>query len=534
VGAKGRGKQEIFEKTGCVVIIPDASDPSETVTIRGPEHMLSMALQAALEKANSVIIGTVDCQSIMPLSYHQVLLYLRYLFTKEISLIKELQSQKSVSIYRQAASPMILEVQGRSRHELDEGMTALKALISSHTKFLYPQVVDLPHELHSFIIGKGGQNISKLKHHPQTNGRLLDILLSPDKDKLNDVGIILARDTSKNYLSLKDSNDEAERMISIITALILEDATKAANSRTEELLINSRFHGRLIGSGGSMMKEILGSFHDSVKLTFFSSKTSNDSITEGNTLNDKIVIRGNMNGVHQVSQKIQSMVNQWEKIESLTSYSQRIVVSDEIMKALFSGFSDAENELDHASFAWLVRDIRKKVTETPALLNLIDKDQSGIYSHRNYHLRLLRELNALIILGPKLIVPVAVKIVNEMIEKESKNVLLEFSLLESLSLSDGNIVPSDVYSRVLGRIIGKDGKNIKKLGEKYNVNVTFSKPNGSNQEIEVLEDKRSSQGLVSLKGLKDDVDAIHKKLVENFATEVSLLANLKRLKSRMN
>ena len=50
VGAKGANLIDVFEKTGCFVELPSPSDPSDLVTVRGPEASLSTALNLVLEK----------------------------------------------------------------------------------------------------------------------------------------------------------------------------------------------------------------------------------------------------------------------------------------------------------------------------------------------------------------------------------------------------------------------------------------------------------------------------------------------------
>lgn len=521
LGTKGRGKQEIFEKTGCIVIVPDFADASETVTIKGPEHMLSMALQAVLEKANSIIIGTVDCKSIMALSDSQVTLYLRYLFTRGTS-IKELESQNDINIYRQSTLPTVLEVHGRSRKELDVGMVQLKDLISSHAKSLYPKIVNIPIELHSYIIGKGGQNISKLKNHPLVGGKLLEIFISSYKDKSNEVGIIVSRKSYTDQLELDASNDEAENLITSITKLIIDDATAAACSRTEEIAVDSRFHGRLIGSGGSVMKEILGSFQNSVKLSFYSSKLGDSGEGRASSSSDKIVARGNEDGVKQVLDKIKSMIDHWLKVENLTSFSNQLSINNEMMTKIFPAFSGSLGELDTASFTWLVRDVRKKIAEKPSLTAEIKNDPYNIYSHRTFHLRLVASSNNLVVFGPKLLIPIAIDIINAMVEKISNTVFMEFSLFDSEFISNEINLSAVVYDGILGRIIGKQGRNIKKLAEKYNVEVKFSKSTALESEKEEFIRSSASlkYGCVSLNGLKGDVEAIHAELTQIFAKEV--------------
>lgn len=50
IGPKGSVITEILERTGCYVELPLQSDPSDMVTVRGPENALGVALNMIIEK----------------------------------------------------------------------------------------------------------------------------------------------------------------------------------------------------------------------------------------------------------------------------------------------------------------------------------------------------------------------------------------------------------------------------------------------------------------------------------------------------
>ena len=63
---------EILATTQCSIELPPNSDPSEAVTIRGPQQQLPHALTAAIERANAVSVHAVDLGT--PLSAYGELL----------------------------------------------------------------------------------------------------------------------------------------------------------------------------------------------------------------------------------------------------------------------------------------------------------------------------------------------------------------------------------------------------------------------------------------------------------------------------
>ena len=52
--------QEILQTTGCSVELPTSDDPSDTVTVRGPDSNLSVALQIVLAKVNICVLSLCD------------------------------------------------------------------------------------------------------------------------------------------------------------------------------------------------------------------------------------------------------------------------------------------------------------------------------------------------------------------------------------------------------------------------------------------------------------------------------------------
>ena len=495
IGLKGSGKKDIFEKTGCVVIIPPHDDVSETITIRGPEHMLSIALQAVLEKANSILIANVDCRNWMSLGDAEINLYLRYLFSREKASISEIQDQHSVNVNRMSSSPGILEIQGKSKLGLEQGIKALNALILSHSKSLYFAFIIVSSDLFPYIIGKNGQNIQKIKNHPEIHGRLIDIILPSEKDVSKAVGIVISK--------LDGSNDNLENFISVVADILIAYAKLSADTRSETLNVESRFHKRLIGAGGSMLKEILGSWENTVRIIFGSSKTD---ISNQNSLDQNmVIIRGKNEGVDHVSKKIKEIVEAWKKVDNLTSFSEKLSMTQDMMHALFIGYDGSMSELPPESIGWLVRDIRAKMNETPNLKEVFLQNDNGIYSHRNFHLRLTVDASHLNVYGPKPLLGLAADIIQLKAQNIADTFVSEFCLFDSELAKDLLSSDPNICNRLLGRLIGKQGRNIKAMGHKYNVEIVLGSQDLSTESGGNTDNLSIETGHIRLKGIKSDV-----------------------------
>ena len=61
IGPKGNAINEILAETGVFVEMPPNDSTSETITLRGPQAKLGMALNKVYEKANSVVNESVHC-----------------------------------------------------------------------------------------------------------------------------------------------------------------------------------------------------------------------------------------------------------------------------------------------------------------------------------------------------------------------------------------------------------------------------------------------------------------------------------------
>ncbi|KAJ3286545.1 hypothetical protein HK104_008976 [Borealophlyctis nickersoniae] len=134
--------QEILNKTGCHVAGPLSADPSEMITILGPDSMLSTAVQLVLEKSNAVLTEDIDVGSLLPHTTDPQHI-LRYLYTEDWIVLKMIECAYRCTIHQQtsAAGTPILEILARSKAELDAARLAL-----------YNQLKKILWDLHRFVV----------------------------------------------------------------------------------------------------------------------------------------------------------------------------------------------------------------------------------------------------------------------------------------------------------------------------------------------------------------------------------------------
>ncbi|KAJ1936730.1 hypothetical protein GGF37_005491, partial [Kickxella alabastrina] len=170
VGDGGSTLRDIIEATGCSISVPAPRNPSDQVTVRGPESNLVQALGLVMTKANSVVVQVVDPTTIH--SYPRPLLYaqrvLQYL--SERNRFLRIESEHGVqlrvpsNVQAQAAtSPaqVQIEVQGKDAHAVAAASQALIALLQAFPPYHFNGMDVEPH-LHALLAGPDGSNLTRL------------------------------------------------------------------------------------------------------------------------------------------------------------------------------------------------------------------------------------------------------------------------------------------------------------------------------------------------------------------------------------
>merc|ERR1711962_257384 len=151
IGPKGNAINEILADTGVFVEMPSNDSESETITLRGPQEKVGLALTKVYEKANSVTSLTVDCPSWLH----------KYIIGRKGAGIQKISAELS-KVHIGFADDDKIKIDGppeEAEKAFKEIEGQAKSLVNS-TTFMELKV---DAKYHKHIIGEGGSTINKIK-----------------------------------------------------------------------------------------------------------------------------------------------------------------------------------------------------------------------------------------------------------------------------------------------------------------------------------------------------------------------------------
>jgi len=456
VGPKGKNLQEILKSTGCAVELPLPKDKSDKIVIRGPPENLPVALKLITDKANSQFIEDLQISDYCadPSNNH---FFRKYLYSKEWQNIKALEEKHDVviNIRENQNSPNTLEVNGKNKKNTEAAAKAFAASLKKCKTFEY-DVVEIPHGVHSHIIGKNAKNINKIKS--KYHDKLVDIIIPNEKEESDEIVIIVdGKNMAKS--SITSLLDQVKNDIS-------ESADKLANMVTQTLDVDPKYHGSLIGTGGSAIKELRAKFNNNIIIRFPQKDAkSNDST---------ITVSGPEKDVVAAINSLKSAVEAQKHFDFMNRFSEVVTIGKGIGRRIVGG-AHVQN--------WLVEALKEKVGNkheiTDEELNMLkfdikeenDKDVITCTGHRN-------------------LIPFVVKLVAE----RAKEIL------------DTVNVDIEVDNKYHSQLIGVKGKNINDIKQKYNVQFFFPAKVDEDDEDYEEKIKNRDQNKITIRGFKNDVE----------------------------
>ncbi|KAJ3082951.1 hypothetical protein HK102_001369 [Quaeritorhiza haematococci] len=568
IGPKGSVLQEILQKTGCYVELPLHSDPSDMVTIRGPDTMLSTALNMVIEKSNATSIEEVDIVASIPKTTDPSL-FLRYLYTKERAALKAIESANGATILSQTNSMtghQILEIQAKSRGEVEQARTALATMVKDLGASLFFGCVEIPRGLHKFVVGKQGSNIAKMKSKPEWNGRLVDVVVPNESDESDEVVIVVRRNapTASTPAAAKAVEKEAQTLVEKVKEEIISVATALADFVTRVINIDPKYHGRLIGSGGSTLKEMLAPYNGAVSVKFppstggahaSAAKASADGDKESNNAKQvvnpsAVTVKGPQKEVADAIDKIQKMVAEWRHIEVMNSFEEVVRLPKGIGRKLIGLGANHQGPAvaglgappaSAANIGWLVRTLKDELAAKEAAHQASKVSEKDMQSaNLNMRVEISDGSDAtedvLTVIGPKHVVEMARRVLEERAKRLGEVASVEVRLFEEVGKEAKELLAkdgpaADMRKKVMRRIIGKEGKVVKRVCEKYGVWVKFPDRAGGNKkgghaaaeadEVALeASDAPVPDGVVVVRGGKKDVESAKQELLELVEYEI--------------
>lgn len=479
VGNRGSGIQEILKATDCAVEIPVDDCDNGTVILHGDQERIVDALSMVYARAASILCKEIPCPQWM----HRYLIgskgtHLQQLFPDKVAL--KIEFNDNGTVYIEAP-----------QQEFQTSLATLEVEINRINSEMDHQIISIPAEFHRHIVGKGGANITKLR-----DDYGVSIVMPPEETNSLDVIIDGKKENVKKCLQhIKDLISRME------------------NEKTRDIIIEHRFHRKIIGPKGESINKIRQQF-PSVNL-FFPDANDNDC--------DIIQIRGNKTEVDKVYTYLTKLNKEF--IES--SYQETAPIFKEFLKRIIGKGGVTINKIREETSTQIdlpldssptgkvvVTGKKENVKKAIEMLTKIQEELANIVSidvpippkaQRRFLFngrRLLTDIenecgnvffnikeksNKIVVRGPKVPVENAEKLVKDLLKtlnEQTEEVTIE---------ADAS------YHKFL---IGKQGSNLQALREKYpTVRILFP------------EEKAENANNINLIGKNDEVAAV-KKILE--------------------
>ena len=233
IGPKGNAINEILAETGVFVEMPPNDSTSETITLRGPQAKLGMALNKVYEKANSVVNESVHC----PTWLH------KYIIGRKGAGIQKI-SQDLQKVHIGFNDDDNIKIDGPP-DEVEKAKTELERQANELIKTTSFAEIKVDAKYHKHIIGKGGSTINKIKSETDVTINI------PDSES----GVTVIR-IEGNKAGVEKAKKE-----------LMDMTEKMENEKEKVMIIENRFHRQLIGPKGENIEKIRKDFAN-VQISF--------------------------------------------------------------------------------------------------------------------------------------------------------------------------------------------------------------------------------------------------------------------------
>jgi len=226
IGPKGNSINEILADTGVFVEMPSNDSESETITLRGPQDKLGLALTKVYEKANSVTSLIVDCPSWLH----------KYIIGKKGAGIQKISAELS-KVHIAFCDDDKIKIDGPP-DEAEKAFNEVEGQARNLIKTTSYVEFKVDAKYHKHIIGKGGSTINKIKSESDVTINI------PDTDS----GVTIIR-IEGNKAGVEKAKEELQGMVE-----------KMENEKEKDVIIENRFHRQIIGPKGENIQKIRDEF----------------------------------------------------------------------------------------------------------------------------------------------------------------------------------------------------------------------------------------------------------------------------------
>ena len=491
----GDAANDILASTSCSVELAAIDDPSDSVTIRGPQSQLPLALTAAMEKANAVRVEVVDVVAAHRSLAKDPVGHAKHVL-RWLNVGGKIPRSSTAQIY--LPRPAIVESTGNVQIEIvgsdASEVSKLRETIQELVKTVPPSFVEeieVDPLLHRFIIGKKGQGLKPYE------ARGVDVLFPPasssaDGDSRSDVLLVLAGSSVVAGLpsDRKARDAKAKEILDAVKEDIQKAQVAAADIRTETLSVPAKLHRAILGPNGTTLNAVIGEDR-LVAVKLGSSKAASADKAGSSLSEDSILVRGPSSEVERVVKELKRIAVEAEQ--------------DSIINGHVAEFSVDANHVPHlvgrggSAITKLREELGVRIDfGEPSSAEGADGAKKG---------RKATSTTKVVLTGRKENVEEAKKRLQTQVER----------------LADETSVTLKIPQEMHGSFIGQGGKYVTRLQDTYAVRINFPNANtqsGVSTPTEGADDKpaggRASQkpDEVIIKGGKKGVEGAKAELLE--------------------
>lgn len=563
--------------------------------IRGPQDKLPLALGIVLEKANSIAIEEVPLTFTPPEC--NLNLFIRFVILAHRQHLRHLEQQHNVQIIAPQLSkssaaantspsssptrdskPLAFEIQGKSAPDVATCKTELLKWLKMLSDTHYFATSRIRKDLAKYVIGVGGAQIEKFKALPQWEGKIVDVYIGiyneddDNDDDLDeeeeDVLIIVKR------LSFKNQKD-ADGFVETIVKEMIADAEKTAELETRVVPLEHKWHSKLKSKqGGNQGKPVIHELTEGsnvvIKLPPFDYKpggTTTTTVSIGNSTaslnrptnadsDDIIIFRGRPKDIDRCVEKLNEYIELWKHTEVMASFSEIMTVPRPATRKLF-GTGSGNVSLN--GMTWLIRALKEKLDSLPTATHrdltkgLSERDLAAKDLNMRIRITSASTSNAsdlqdqVTIYGPQKLVGMAREIIEDRAKTiaETANITIDLfeaviertpacraSIEKALAAANGMEL-DELKRRIIPRVIGREGRNVRKLEDKFGAKINFpkgAKKNENEEQTDAATDtatppptastRREDKGVVNIRCAKTDIEALRKELLDLVEAEI--------------
>jgi hypothetical protein len=460
-GKNGETLKEILNESGCTVELPPLDDPSENVTIRGPDAELVKGLTCVMEKARAVHVSVLDLTENYKSSGQDALKYarfaLKYLLNKKS--IKKIENDHNVQVGVPQPEELKKSVNLEFVSKVEKDAALAQLAVSNTLRELTPEVfgfASVERYLHQYILSAHRAALDRIQSDNNVT------IIVPD-EKENSASILLVYD-GQDKATAKAALDAAAAELSKIAAGCSDYVSKTVT-------IPAKFHESLRGPKNTTLNAIVG---ESDVHVIFGPK-------------DKVEVRGLTKQVSQVTAQLQKAYEAVQDEDFSKPYTAEFFIPANFSAHIIGKAGIHINKLkDDLAVKIDIGENNNGKSEEKVVAK---KDKKNVAPVK------------VVIQGPKINVEAAKERIQSQISSLADQVTLSLK------------VPKE-FHRFL---IGPSGRYVKKLEDKYNVFIKF--PKSGNRGDESPSGAPTNPNEITVRGGKKDAQSAKEELMELYEYE---------------